>query len=111
MACRRSHCRSAACRIKRFADLPGSVETLSAEQQAAWSRAIARCAARRVSRRVGESFRESDTDGTLEIVMATIDYQTIHGALQELLMAASAVHTVVTADFPDVREKIGSWVG
>jgi len=43
--------------------------------------------------------------------MATIDYQTIHGALQELLMAASAVHTVVTADFPDVREKIGSWVG
>jgi hypothetical protein len=40
-----------------------------------------------------------------------MNYQTIHDALQELLMAASAVHTVVTADFPEVRDKIRSWVG
>jgi hypothetical protein len=42
--------------------------------------------------------------------MAHVDFQKLHDVLQELVQAAGQVHVVVTADFPEVREKIREWV-
>ncbi len=42
--------------------------------------------------------------------MAQVDFQKLHDAMQELVMAAGQAHRIVTADFPEVREKIREWV-
>jgi hypothetical protein len=42
--------------------------------------------------------------------MAHVDLQQLHDVMQELIQRAGQVHLVVTADFPDVREKIREYV-